>query len=240
MSCVSQCDDDILAVSILNASRHPLYPTALQVARLFWYVMDTAGPDAAAKFLKRLARGTGERVDLRSARIELATALRDDPPPEGFEAKLDNLLATPAAGSEEAARIESVRHYTKRLRATSADNPRGHVFVNGRHLPFDAQLVQQLNQVVQVQMQVLVPLIYYGKVTEESDVAHHFYDLPTTFAYRSELVFPTSAKGTTKGADAPAKARFVNTVNIFDQVNESMLAHSFCYPGEEFLLSKQL
>lgn len=166
-------------VPILSASRE-----SSELADLFWLALDQLGPSDTAKYLRRVAFAAqqiqSETIDVRRAGEEL-----------------DKMLHTTSTEREEllksidsiSVRRQKVMQWTKRLRADEL--PTGTVFVNGQFIPFHPQLLQILHQVVAMQMQSLAKLIYYGQINdEETDVSTYFYDLPTTYTARSNLLFP--------------------------------------------------
>ncbi|MCO5588119.1 hypothetical protein L7F22_042074 [Adiantum nelumboides] len=159
-------------------------PESSQLADLFWLALDQLGPSDTAKYLRRVAFAAqqiqSETVDVRRAGEEL-----------------DKMLHTTSTEREElvkstesiALKRQKVVEWIKRLRAD--ETPTGTVFVNGQLIPFHPQLLQILHQVIAIQVQSLAKLIYYGEINdEETDVSTFFYDLPTTYTARSNLLFP--------------------------------------------------
>jgi len=154
----------------------PTSPSA-QLARTFWLILDREGVEKASKYLRRLAfASVGETVDLKTAEHEAQKILKMSS--EEITAALD----------QHQQREEPAKSYVRRLRANEAE--RGHVFINGQHVAFDSHFFQFLHQTIAMQVQMLAPLVYYGQLSDESDVSNHFYDLPSTFSSRSPLIFP--------------------------------------------------
>ncbi|EPQ31760.1 uncharacterized protein PFL1_01092 [Pseudozyma flocculosa PF-1] len=176
-----------------------------KLARLFWEVFDLGGSEAATSYLRKLAsskKGGESRVDVKSARNEASLILHAHLAPGEVAQRLDDVVQGRVARHQQ--REKMARAYIARLRASTAESPRGHVFVNGQHVPFGSQLIQMLHQKIQDQIQILAPAIYQRHLTAESEnLETVFYDQPETLKFRSKLVFPPVVATLDGGEDAP-------------------------------------
>lgn len=210
------------------------FPTALQTARLFWYIFDTLGPEGATQYLRRLsiAKTPSDKVDLKNAKSEFTTILRNNVPPEGLEAKFEELISVEAGESDD--RVRSSKSYISRLRATVKESPRGHVFVNGQHLLFgEQQLFQKINKIVSSQLQSLLPQIYYQELTDEDDLENIFYDHPIALSSRSELLFPPTDSSSSVRHPMP-----INLPIVIDSLEHDEFTRNFLYPQGSDDISK--
>ncbi|PWN91022.1 hypothetical protein FA10DRAFT_302202 [Acaromyces ingoldii] len=203
-----------------------------QLARLYWLAMERGGSTLAAEYLARLANAMQTHVTVAQARAQLqavllAAAHVDGSDEEEEAAAVEQAIeAALAPASEWTEREAKARRYAKRLGAVVADKDhRGDVFVNGRHVPFTAALIQHVHQLIAAQVQALAPLVYYGTLTDEADVSTHFYDLNTTFAARSPLAFPPP-QASNISADA------VDLTQVAAQLDDSTLLRRFFLPRQ--------
>lgn len=158
----------------------PQSPSA-RLAGMLWLTVDQLGTSVAAKFLRRVAFATpaGERVNVEHAGTELDKLLHTTPTER--EALLETVMHNE--------QVERTKRWIRRLRADEHES--GSVFINGQYMPYHQQFLQSLHQLVSMQVQAFAPLIYFGTINDEkTDVSTYFYDLPTTFTARSELLFP--------------------------------------------------
>ena len=170
---------------------------SVKMARLFWEIFDNGGAPAATSFLRKVANHKGkdkaaagdEGISLDAARMEAMMAMYNYVEPEGIGARLDDVVS--GRIKEHQSREEMSRAYIHRLRAVGKESPRGHVFVNGQHIPFTSQLIQSIHEAVQDQIQILAPAIYYRQFTSKTDnLDTWFYDQPGTLQFRSKLASP--------------------------------------------------
>lgn len=202
---------------------------SVQIARLFWHLLDNAGLPTAVEFLSDLSnlKTSDGKVPATSAKARF----------DKFTQRLGGNVSgddVAAALHFESPREQSVRAYTQRLRLTFDDaDEEGHFFLNGQYYPFSPRrLFQLVTQLVSVQTQQLARPIYFGQITDDDDVSTYFYDLPSTFASRSELVFPRlDARGEVLGP----KARAVDLAKAFQAVgggDQPTALTQFLYPDE--------
>lgn len=201
---------------------------ATKIARLFWYTWSNVGKLAVAHFLGGLAESqlSTETVTLKEARQECINAIKafNGKSTEEASAIVDRLLVTPNQQEE------SVRHYVQRLRVTTAEDPAGHLLVNGQHFPFIGKNIFQLiMQVVSIQTQALQYPVYQGELTDDADVSTYFYDLPTTFTSRSDLVLPpTNDDGESLGP----KVTSIDLATAIEHFSDKTGVESFLWPDQ--------
>lgn len=157
------------------------------IARLFWHLQERHGLAMAVEFLSELASlgGADDKISLPAARTlfdkNIARLGQTEPADDAA-----TVSSTPLTLREKA-----VRDYVHRLRVAMDEDQDGHLFFNGQYYPFPGQQVFQLiMQLISIQIQQLARPIYFGEISDDSDVSTYFYDLPSTFTSRSELVFP--------------------------------------------------
>lgn len=204
-----------------------------QLARLYWLAMERGGSTLAAEYLARLANAMQTHVTVAQARTQLQAVLlaaaahgggSDDK--EEAAAAVEQAIEAALAPAEWIEKEAKARRYAKRLGAVVADKDhRGDVFVNGRHVPFTAALIQHVHQLIAAQVQALAPLVYYGTLTDEADVSTHFYDLNTTFAARLPLAFPPP-QASNVSADA------VDLAQVAAQLDDGTLLRRFFLPKQ--------
>jgi UDP-glucose:glycoprotein glucosyltransferase len=154
---------------------------SVKMAGLIWLAVKQLDTTVTSKWLRRVAMLTkeGEMVDIDVAGRELDKFLYSTASER--EAMLEEVDVT--------ARLAMSRAWARRLRPDEGGS--GGVFLNGQYLPYHAQLFQSLHQLIAMQLQTLVPMIYYGQIDEAStNISTFFYDLPDTYSARSELLFP--------------------------------------------------
>ncbi|PWN25468.1 hypothetical protein BDZ90DRAFT_223349 [Jaminaea rosea] len=197
------------------------------VARLYWHLWENHGLEGGVTFLHALAASgpPSRRVDARTAQKTFTKLLARLDPSGDHSSLAKEVTSVPSS------REEVTKSYVRRLRLTIAEEPRGHVLVNGQHFPLvePRSFFQLLHQVAAMQLQQIARPIYFNEVTDDDDVSTWFYDLPLAFASRSELVFPTvdAATGQAKGP----KVRAVDLAKALAALPDASPAKtSFLYP----------
>lgn len=71
-------------------------------------------------------------------------------------------------------------------------------------------------------LQFLQQQVYFGQITEETDVGNYFYTSPSTYGSRNPYIFPSEAR--------PLK--IVNLADAFKGVNRAFVEDSFVAGGE--------
>ncbi|CAO1632552.1 unnamed protein product [Sympodiomycopsis kandeliae] len=203
-----------------------------KIARLFWHLLDNSDMVTAIHFLRQLSdSNTSDSGGKNSA--ESAIALFDelikrlstsDDHPDGQK------ISTQVNERE-----EGVLKYVQRLRVTMDEDPDGHFFFNGQYFPFPGpNIFQMVMQLISIQVQQIARPVYFGQITDEMDVSTYFYDLPTTFTSRSDLVFPRVNE---QGESIGPKIRVVDLVQAFDVLKSASkgrkVVEQFLYPDQE-------
>ncbi|SJX61596.1 related to UDP-glucose:glycoprotein glucosyltransferase precursor [Sporisorium reilianum f. sp. reilianum] len=176
---------------------------AVRMARLFWFLLDQAGAQTTSDVLRKAAAsraGTAGALDVSLAVKEAKFALKSIDADGALTAKLDEALSGTNATYTHKEALG--RAYIKRLRATRKESASGHVFINGQHQPFHAQIVHVLHQTVQEQIQVLAPQIYYGQISGDTPgLETFFYDSVGALSFRSALVGGGGTEGEAGGVE---------------------------------------
>ncbi|KAK0522237.1 killer toxin resistant protein [Tilletia horrida] len=169
--------------------------TSLQLARLYYLSFLRLNINQVTTMFLRLAgRETEEHfLSLDELRDEAIKALRHAgkkaPADQDWTEYIDEVLLAGKDADVESL-VQAAAQYTRRLRATTQANARGHFFVNGQHLPFSPTAMQALNALISEQLQILAKQIYQGHVDDDTDVDNYFYDREDAFVSRPALVFP--------------------------------------------------
>ncbi|CAO1635982.1 unnamed protein product [Parajaminaea phylloscopi] len=214
-----------------EAAAAPTAEQSIAVARFYWHLVDNYGVRPAASFLVYLAQTSPNAgvVSIDDARKAFQRALALI----GFTE--DAASITLSVLREPNKREGGVRDYTRRLRLSMQEHPTGTFFLNGQMFPFTASNFFQLAlQVVSIQTQQIARPIYFGDLTDDDDVSTYFYDLPTTYASRSELVFPR------QGADssvAGPKHKAVDLFRIWKQTRTTQQSDELIAASTPFISS---
>ena len=156
---------------------------------MFYHVWDMLDAEGAARYLRRVALSgapSSPTVDVEEAKSEFRAALGVLQTHDEIEEVLAQ-INTPSSTFAQA-RVDSAAAWAKRIGASVVDTPRGVVYVNGQQIPINPALTQNVGQVVQGQVHLLAPLIYYKTITNKDDLTHYFYDLPETLTFKSPLL----------------------------------------------------
>lgn len=189
---------------------------SLQMARLVAFVVKTYGRAQANGFFAEIIRKTTPSPT-QSARVDLDTA----------RAAYDLL----AAGSEKIAipfdkviefgtDVEpKIEAYTQRLLATKDENPQGHLFINGHHVPMSGQWTMAVQSVTGAQLANFQEALIQGETP--SDLSTFFYDLPSTAGRRNKLIQPSQGE---------YKLKVFSLPELFRDEPTGKLASQFLYP----------
>ncbi|KAH9930812.1 glycosyltransferase family 24 protein [Amylocystis lapponica] len=176
----------------------PLVETAegVQMARLFYFLMEHYGRAHTLGFLARIAQPQTPvqqmtpTVSWSLVRSEFrALQAGVEAVGEGADARLDDVLS----GSAGSADLEKLRVYAARLGASLASASQGHVFVNGKHFPLDDDFLRAMQTEVSLQMQHLQGQLAAGLLSDgdAERIATYFYDLPGTARRRNGHIYPS-------------------------------------------------
>lgn len=210
---------------------------SIRMARLFWFVLQEAGPQLLSDVLRKASAsksGSADKIDVSVAVKEAKFVLKSLDADGSLATRFDAVLS--GDGSNYTQREALTKAYIKRLRATRAESSTGHVFVNGQHHPFHPQIVHILHQAIQEQIQVLAPQIYYGQISSSTPgLDTLFYDAVGALSYRSALV-PGSSSGPRAEKDSAADAKH-ESVDLFSALLDDTVpsaaatqAFQFFYP----------
>ncbi|KAK0567058.1 killer toxin resistant protein [Tilletia horrida] len=207
------------------------------LARLYYFAFLNLEINQVTTFLLRVASKTDNTgpISVDLVRTELVAALKHagkkvtSGDSKVWPQYVDNELLQGKVDEVEKL-LKAAIDYTVRLRATAQDHERGHMFVNGQHLPFSGTALHALNSLISEQLQRFSRELYRGNVNEDADVEHHFYDLAEAFSSRPSLVFPRPDMET--GA-APV-TRIVDLLEATSGFPSSgQVVNSFIYPSAE-------
>lgn len=203
---------------------------ASKIARLFWSLLDRSGIETAIEFLAELSSNnkvTDDAIPVHVAQTQYEKLVKR----LGGADYAESIANSPMLGRESA-----VREYVQRLRLTMDEDADGHLMLNGQYYPFmGRQVFQLIVQVVSIQAQQLARPVYFGQISDDDDISTYFYDLPTTFASRSELVFPRlDAQGEVTGPKPRAVdlAQFAKTLQSTQHGADKVL-EQFLWPDAE-------
>lgn len=162
----------------------------LKMARLLYYIERIYGRDTMTSFIQRLLAMHNQR--------RLIT-LSWDVIHELFDtfAAVDDLVAVtggvgssldgPAGGDL----LFRAQRYAKRLGVgAEGEIGKGHVFVNGRHLSLNDNVMRQIASEATAQLQILQEMVYVGEITDVDgpSLSTFFYDLPSTVTRRNPYI----------------------------------------------------
>ncbi|CAO1622126.1 unnamed protein product [Jaminaea pallidilutea] len=197
-----------------------------KIARLYWHLLDTYGLETATEYVGLLSMIDGPTDSISANEAErLFDALMKD-----LKTSSDPQPAASDVASQPGTREDAARHYIARLHLQT-DDEEGHMLLNGQYFPIKARGVfQKLLQLVSIQTQAIARPIYYGDMTDDEDVSTYFYDLPSSLASRSELVFPRlDANGVAQGP----KSQAVDLAQTISETSaDDAVFSSFLYPSD--------
>ncbi|KAI0676218.1 glycosyltransferase family 24 protein [Trametes maxima] len=195
---------------------------AKRMARLFYHVVDTFGADLALEYFSSLVPRDAP-AELRSPAALVRKSYNDLLGTREDSNEIVNDLDSILDGEE--GDLEGAREYAKRLGATLAAAPQGHVFVNGKHFDLDDSFLQYLQMEYNQQLQHLQYKVYKGELTEDDaeKLSTYFYDLPTT-AKRRNMYIHASQK--------PGNVRIFSLPELIERNGLNSTPGAFVYPAE--------
>ncbi|WRT66985.1 uncharacterized protein IL334_003951 [Kwoniella shivajii] len=192
-----------------------------QMAKIFHYVVKTFGRGSTREFFTTLISMTPHTpatpgiVKLDSVREAYDSLVH---PSTKAALPFDELLSTELYDPH----LEKTEAYMARLMATKEESSQGHLFVNGRHTIMGGHWTAIVQSEMATQLAFLQEQLMLGE--QPSDLAHFFYDLPSTSKRRNKLVNPGQGE---------AKLKTFNLIDIFQGDATKRLTNDFVYPVGE-------
>ncbi|OSD04995.1 glycosyltransferase family 24 protein [Trametes coccinea BRFM310] len=204
-----------------------------RMGRLFYYLMDNFGPEDTLNFILSLTQRNvpldllKPSVDWSTVRLSFNRLLAaQEELDDDIEKDLDVILE----GTE--GDLEKPRAYARRLGASLATAPQGHVFVNGKHFDLDDEFLRLLQTEYLEQLQHIQMKVYKGELTDDDagSISTYFYDLPTTAKRRNTYIHPTKKAGSLRIFALP---------ELIEKNGLNSTAGAFIYPvdSEQVLLT---
>ncbi|GJF00041.1 glycosyltransferase family 24 protein [Phanerochaete sordida] len=193
----------------------------LKMARLVYWLFANVGRERALSFLNRIARLqlggplAPPTPDWPLLDSEFTALLSES---EDLSASLEDILSGEDAATE--AHVAAARRYAARLATDRASAPHGHVFVNGKHLELDDDVLRSVQMAGAQMFQHIQEAVFAGTLTDDDaeNVENYFYDLPSTAARRNRYIYPSDKTGGLRVVNLPellGNARFPGGSDAF-------------------------
>ncbi|KAH8101097.1 glycosyltransferase family 24 protein, partial [Cristinia sonorae] len=192
----------------------------LQMARLFYWLIENVGRARTMQFIQRIAQITAPPHELtyhvqwplvRSEFKSLISSLTSEdlqttslPLDTLKQTVIDDVVLGRAEGALES-KITQAKEYAKRLGLDLESASQGSAFVNGKWYELNDDFLRNMQTELGEHMQILQEELYSGTLSEEKvqSISTYFYDLPTSLQRRNKHIFPSKKTGSLKILSLP-------------------------------------
>ncbi|KAG9010570.1 hypothetical protein FRB93_003838 [Tulasnella sp. JGI-2019a] len=165
---------------------------AIQVARVFYYLMDNFEPLQAVGIFAQGGSARRPTMDLQLLRRVYESVTSTESPAEGISWKTFDEVISPF--SDNTRLVERLSAYSERLGVTNAESKSGHIFINGKYSSLHDDWLRTVQTEIGQHLQYLQEKLFTGELvdSEDLDVSNFFYDLPMTASRRNRYIYPSS------------------------------------------------